>query len=80
VFNQRDVTLLAVCSRSRLDLLRVDVTVVDNAGAPVRDLAASDFLVTVDGQRRRVSLARFYARSSVFSRLRIYARAEHAEG
>jgi VWFA-related protein len=46
--------------RSRLDLLRVDVTVVDNAGAPIRDLGASDFLVTVDGQPRPVSFARFY--------------------
>lgn len=46
--------------RSRVDLLRVDVTVVDNSGAPIRDLASGDFLVTVDGQRRRVAFARFY--------------------
>ena len=36
--------------RSRIDLLRVDVTVMDKSGAPITDLAAGDFLVTVDGQ------------------------------
>jgi len=46
--------------RTRVDLLRVDVTVVDNSGAPIRDLGAGDFLVKVDGQPRTVSFARFY--------------------
>lgn len=46
--------------RSRVDLLRVDVTVVDNSGTPIRDLGAVDFLVKVDGQPRTVSFARFY--------------------
>ena len=46
--------------RTRVDLLRVDVTVVDDSGAPIRDLGAGDFLVKVDGQPRTVSFARFY--------------------
>ena len=46
--------------RSRVDLLRVDVTVVDKSGAPISDLGAGDFLVKVDGQPRTVSFARFY--------------------
>ena len=46
--------------RSRVDLLRVDVTVVDKSGAPISDLGAGDFLIKVDGQPRTVSFARFY--------------------
>jgi VWFA-related protein len=46
--------------RTRVDLLRVDVAVVDHSGAPIRDLGAGDFLVKVDGQPRTVSFARFY--------------------
>ena len=46
--------------RSRIELLRLDVTVVDKSGAPVTDLRASDFVVKVDGQPRPVSFARFY--------------------
>jgi len=46
--------------RSRVDLLRVDVTVVDKSGAPIGDLGAGDFLVKVDGQPRTVAFARFY--------------------
>src|SRR4051812_36159834 len=46
--------------RSRVDLLRVDVTVMDKSGAPVTDLGADDFLVKVDGRPRTVSFARFY--------------------
>ena len=46
--------------RSRVDLLRVDVTVVDGSGAPISDLRAGDFLIRIDGQPRPVSFARFY--------------------
>lgn len=46
--------------RSRVELLRIDVTVVDRGGAPVTDLGASDFAVKVDGQPRTVAFARFY--------------------
>ena len=46
--------------RSRVELLRLDVTVVDKSGAPIRDLGAGDFTVSVDGQPRTVSFARFY--------------------
>src|SRR3954447_14522681 len=46
--------------RSRVDLLRLDVAVVDKSGAPISDLGAGDFLVKVDGQPRTVSFARSY--------------------
>jgi VWFA-related protein len=46
--------------RTRVDLIRLDVTVVDNAGLPVRDLAAADFTVKVDGAARAVSFAKFH--------------------
>lgn len=58
------VTLSAPASqpafRSRVELLRVDVTVVDTSGAPIRDLGAGDFVVKVDGRPRTVSFAQFY--------------------
>ena len=57
------VTLSAPASqpafRSRVELLRVDVTVVDTSGAPIRDLGAGDFVVKVDGRPRTVSFAQF---------------------
>lgn len=46
--------------RTRVDLVRLDVTVVDRDGNPVRDLRPEDFVVTLDGQPRRVAFARFY--------------------
>ena len=46
--------------RTRVDLLRLDVTVVDRAGQPVRDLRPADFVVTLDGKPRPVAFARFY--------------------
>jgi VWFA-related protein len=46
--------------RSRVDLIRLDVSVVDKSGQPVRDLRAEDFIVKVDGDVRKVSFARFY--------------------
>jgi VWFA-related protein len=40
--------------RSGIDLVTVDVTVLDNAGLPVRGLEAGDFAVELDGQVRPV--------------------------
>lgn len=42
---------------SRVDLLRIDVTVLDGKGQPVRDLDADDFRVEVDGRLRKVVFA-----------------------
>jgi VWFA-related protein len=46
--------------RSGIDLIRLDVSVVDKAGFPVKTLKAEDFVVRVDGSPRAVSFARFY--------------------
>jgi VWFA-related protein len=46
--------------RSRVDLIRLDASVLDADGRPVRDLRAEDFIVRVDGKPRAVSFARFY--------------------
>ena len=46
--------------RSGIDLIRLDVSVVDKAGLPVKTLRAEDFVVRVDGSARAVSFARFY--------------------
>jgi VWFA-related protein len=46
--------------RSGVDLIRLDVSVVDASGQPIRDLRPEDFLVKVDGEARSVSFARFY--------------------
>jgi VWFA-related protein len=46
--------------RSRVELIRLDVSVMDADGRPVRDLRADDFIVTVDGAPRRVTFAQFY--------------------
>jgi VWFA-related protein len=43
--------------RSGVERLTVDVTVVDSEGRPVTDLRASEFQVSVDGARRRVTSA-----------------------
>ena len=45
--------------RSGVEVMEVDVTVVDGKGAPVRDLRAPEFTVTIDGQPRRVVSAEF---------------------
>jgi VWFA-related protein len=44
--------------RSGADVVAVDVTVVDDKGAPVLDLSAADFVVQVDGKSREVVSAR----------------------
>ena len=46
--------------RSGVDLIRLDASVLDADGRPVRDLRAEDFIVRVDGKPRAVSFARFY--------------------
>jgi VWFA-related protein len=40
--------------KARADLVAVDVSVTDSAGRPVRDLAASDFVVEEDGVQRSI--------------------------
>src|SRR4030095_4917786 len=45
--------------RSGIEVMEVDVNVVDGNGTPVRDLRAPEFVVTVDGQPRRVLSAEF---------------------
>ena len=51
--------------RGGIDLIRLDVSVVDKAGRPVKTLKASDFVVHVDGSPRTVSFARFYGSDEV---------------
>jgi VWFA-related protein len=46
--------------KARADLLRLDVSAVDEAGQAVLDLRAEDFEVRVDGQPRTVTAVRFY--------------------
>jgi VWFA-related protein len=45
--------------KSNVDLVPVDVNVIDKSGRPVRDLAAGDFTLTVDGKPRRIASAQF---------------------
>ena len=45
--------------RSAVDLVPVDVNVVDKDGRPVKDLAAGDFTLAVDGKPRRIASAQF---------------------
>ncbi len=44
--------------RSRVDVVAVDATIVDEKGAPVLDLTPADFFVRVDGKPREVVSAR----------------------
>lgn len=44
---------------SSVDIVSVDVNVIDRNGRPVRDLAARDFTVTVDGRPRKLASAQF---------------------
>jgi VWFA-related protein len=53
--------------RSGVDLVTVDVTVVDDAGAPVEGLGPDHFRVRVDGSARRVVSAEFVRRDSTTS-------------
>src|SRR5436190_12923089 len=45
--------------RSGVEVLEVDVSVVDGQGKPVPDLQALEFIVSVDGQPRRVVSSEF---------------------
>ena len=47
--------------RSGRDVLTVEASVRDSSGRPVTDLQASDFLVSIDGQPRRVLDARLFS-------------------
>src|SRR5205823_3938231 len=49
--------------QSGVDVISVDATVVDGDGRPIRDLAASDFSVRIDGRSRRVISAEFVSTS-----------------
>src|SRR6185503_20987139 len=46
---------------STVDVVSVDVTVVDKYGKPVEDLGRNDFILTVDGQPRKIASAQFVA-------------------
>jgi VWFA-related protein len=50
--------------RASTELVAVDVTVVGRDGAPVKDLGAGDFAVSVDGQPRRIVSLQFVDQSS----------------
>jgi VWFA-related protein len=50
--------------RSGVELLEVDVSVVDGQGRPVSDLRGPEFVVTVDGQPRRVVTSDFISDTS----------------
>ena len=45
--------------RGGIDVLTVEASVLDRDGKPITDLAAGDFIVTLDGKPRRVRDARF---------------------
>ena len=45
--------------KSGVDLLTLEATVLDRAGAPVRDLGPGDFTVTVDGKPRAIVSAEY---------------------
>ena len=51
--------------KSGLELLTVEATVRDGAGRPVTDLQPSDFVVSIDGQPRRVLNARIFGSDDV---------------
>jgi VWFA-related protein len=44
---------------SSVDIVSVDVNAIDRNGRPVRDLAAGDFTLTVDGRPRKIASAQF---------------------
>ena len=45
--------------RAGAEVIAIDVTVIDRTGAPVGDLAAADFTVTVEGKPRAIQSAQF---------------------
>jgi VWFA-related protein len=50
---------------TQIDVVALDVAVVDGNGKPVRDLAAAEFDLTVDGRARRVVSAEFVSQTGV---------------
>ena len=44
---------------SSVDIVSVDVNVIDRNGRPIRDLAAADFTLMVDGRPRKIASAQF---------------------
>ena len=50
--------------RAGVEVVSVDVGVVDKQGQPLRDLTASDFVVTVAGQPRHVVTAEYVEKSA----------------
>jgi VWFA-related protein len=54
------VLLQQATFRSRVDVIRLDVSVLDAEGRPIRDLGVDDFTVRIDGAPRRVVAARFF--------------------
>lgn len=55
--------------RSAVDLLTIEASVRDKGGAPVPDLQAADFTVTIDGKPRTVVSAQFFKSESSGPRL-----------
>jgi VWFA-related protein len=55
--------------RSSVELLEVDVSVVDGDGKPVADLQAPEFIVSIDGQPRRVATSEYISDVSAESQL-----------
>jgi hypothetical protein len=51
--------------RSGLEILTVEASVRDAAGRPITDLQPSDFVVSIDGQPRRVLNARMFGTDDV---------------
>ena len=51
--------------RSGLEILTVEASVRDAAGRPLTDLEASEFVVSIDGQPRRVLTARMFGADTI---------------
>ena len=51
--------------RTTVDVVVVDVTVVDDNGRPVEGLSAEDFILLVDGERRRVTSISYLSTSDL---------------
>ena len=49
---------------SSVDLVSVDVNVIDRNGRPLRDLAAGDFTLAVDGRVRKIASAQFISETA----------------
>jgi len=65
--------------KTGIDVLRLDVSVVDDAGKPVQDLRAEDFEVRIGGQPRKVTAAKFFGPDHSASRATTPASASFAD-